>query len=116
MQGPIAKVDGEYAPNTGAAVEVNPGCHVVRSNTSDAVENPDVKISITMDAVDFAVVVQPGHHYAMERKFVDTSGSTGKFTIHIREEDAAGHVLQLIPPARVEALLKSCLEGPGADP
>jgi hypothetical protein len=111
LQGPIAKVDGEYAPNTGSPFEVKPGCHVVRSNTSDAVENPDVKISIEMEAVDFAVVVKPGHRYVLERRFVDTSGPMGKFTIHVRDEDASGHVLQLIPPARDEALLRSCLEG-----
>ena len=111
LQGPIAKVDGEYAPNNGRAFEVKPGCHVVRSNTSAAVENPDVKISIEMEAVDFAVVVQPGRHYVLERKFLDTSGPTGRFTIHVREEDASGHVLQLIPPTRDEALLEGCREG-----
>jgi hypothetical protein len=110
MQGPIAKVDGEYAPNTGPAFEVKPGCHVVRSNTSDAVENPDVKISIQMPAVDFAVPVREGYHYVLIREFVDTSGSTGRFTIHFREEDAAGRLVQQIPPAQNEAQLKDCLE------
>jgi hypothetical protein len=110
LQGPIAKVDGEYAPNTGRAFEVTPGCHVVRSNTSDAVENPDVKISIQMQAVDFAVPVQEGYHYVLVREFTDTSGPTGRFTIHVREEDATGQLMRLIPPAQNEAELKECLE------
>lgn len=109
LQGPIAKVDGEYAPNTGSPFEVKPGCHVVRSNTSDSVEGPDVKIMIQMEAVNVPVVVQAGHHYVLERKFVDDSGPSGKFTIHVREEDASGKVVRQFLPTRDQALIEQCL-------
>lgn len=108
LSGPVRFLDGADAPNTGAPIEISPGCHRLQTSGDMIVPQGDVEIRGQITPADIVILAKPGFRYVVERQVVDQTQPMSSVRIFAREEDAQRHVVQVFLPVRDAEQLNAC--------
>jgi hypothetical protein len=114
LLGAIATVDGKDVALDGSTFELLPGCHLVTTQTkllaydTSTSTNAQGEVTGTLPRLTYAIAMQPGHTYAIERQIQAVGGTTADVQITARDVAADGQSADL-PPARSLAAVAACV-------
>jgi len=101
-------LDGADAPNTGAPIEIGPGCHRIQTSGDLIVPQGDVEIRGQITPADIVILAKPGFRYVVERKILDQTAPMSSVRIFAREVDAQHRVVQVFLPVHDAEQLNAC--------
>ncbi len=108
LSGAISRVDGKPADG-GAPIDLPAGCHTLRTSSEFMTSpTPGVTVRATITPVNFALVMNAGSNYWVERKILDTVDTTSRVRFTVYERDASGTVKSTYQPLTAEAANAFC--------
>jgi hypothetical protein len=115
--GPIATVDGVEVPADRSSFELLPRCHVITTQTKllafdpSTTNNPQGEVVGTLPRSSYAIYMQAGHTYAIERQVQQIGGNSATVNMTARDVAANGQTVNL-SPARSSAEVAACQAPP----
>ncbi len=108
LTGAISLVDGKPADG-GAPIDLPAGCHTLRTSSDFMTSpTPGVTVRATITPVNFALVMNAGSNYWVERKILDTVDSSSRVRFTVYERDASGTVKSTYQPMSADAATAFC--------
>jgi hypothetical protein len=108
LTGAISMVDGKPADG-GAPIYLPAGCHTLRTSSDFMTSpTPGVTVRATITPVNFALVMNAGSNYWVERKILDTVDSSSRVRFTVYERDASGTVKTTYQPLTADAANAFC--------
>ena len=111
LLGLIGAVDGQQVPQERSTFELLPGCHVVTTQTKllafDATQPPQGSVVGTLPSIVYAINMQAGHTYVIERQIQRVGGLSADVSITARDVAADGQSSDL-RPAHTLAEIRVC--------
>ena len=110
LSGYVRYVDGVDVATRGSVFELLPGCHLV--GTPDSWGRSEASYGaavVNTGRLDFALVMRPAHHYAIEVDTDHATGPTGRAWVMAVERDPSGKITKTFGPVQNEEDAERCL-------